>query len=207
MQNTQLVHHLLKNSKAIVSKNMEQAFLSIDRKDFVLPSRQAEAYLDIALPIGFGQTISQPTTVAFMLELLEIEKGHHVLDVGCGSGYTTALLSELVGPTGRVIGVDIIPELIQFAQKNLSKYFSPMTTVSFQDPKKTEFDEAPFDRILVSASAEELPYHYLEQLKINGIMVIPICEDIVKIKKIDQENIKFVKYPGFRFVPLIAPSN
>jgi len=105
------------------------AFKTINRTDF-LPSNLAEnrneleklAEYDQALPIGEGQTISQPAVVAFMLELLNIQKGNNVLDIGSGSGWTTALLAQLVGPKGLVIAIERIPELYEFGRKNVGKY-------------------------------------------------------------------------------------
>src|SRR3989338_5684724 len=104
---------------------MNSVFEKIDRADFVSSEYQAEANENYPLPIGFGQTISQPFTVAFMLKLLSPQEGDKVLDVGCGSGWTTALLANLVGKTGKVFGVEIIPELVSFCRKNLAKYNFP----------------------------------------------------------------------------------
>ena len=99
-----------------------RAFKKVDRADFVLPEYLGAAYEDCPLPIGFGQTISQPFTVALMLEWLAPEKGQKILDIGCGSGWTTALLSSIVGKKGRVVGIERISGLAEFAAQNLSKY-------------------------------------------------------------------------------------
>ncbi len=119
--NKELVEHLIKRGVLKTPKIIE-AFKKIDRKDFVKEEFLEEAYFDTPLPIGFGQTISQPYTVAFMLELLEPKEGDTVLDIGSGSGWTTALLAYIVGNKGKVIGVERIKELVEFGKKNLAKY-------------------------------------------------------------------------------------
>ena len=94
------------------------AFQKIDRKDFVSDEYKDRAYVNAPLPIGYGQTISQPLTVAFMLELLQPEKGNKILEIGSGSGWQTALLARVVGDEGRVFAIELIPELEQFGRKN-----------------------------------------------------------------------------------------
>src|ERR1044071_317483 len=115
-----LQKHLKNESRVLENPELEKAFADIDRADFVGPDYEVEAYEDYALPIGLGQTISQPTVVAFMLELLDIQKGEEILDVGSGSGWTTALLSELTGEDGSVLGWEILPELVKLGQKNIA---------------------------------------------------------------------------------------
>lgn len=101
-----------------------QAMKKIDRADFILPEFEKSAYANVPLPIGERQTISQPLTVAFMLELLQPKSGDKTLDIGSGSGWTTALLTEIVGKKGRVFAIEIVPELCKFGIKNISKYFT-----------------------------------------------------------------------------------
>ena len=188
------------------SPRIIEAFLAIDRKDFVALEYKDEAYLDIPLPIGFGQTISQPLTVAFMLELLQPKQGDKILDIGSGSGWTTALLAYLVKPKGKVIALDIIPELVEFAKKNVGKYnFVKKGIVQFlcADGKLGYEKESPYDKILVSASAFEVPQELFKQLKIGGKMVLPIEESIVLIEKTSQNDYKKQEFPGFVFVPLV----
>ena len=182
------------------------AFLHIKREDFVPPDEKDAAYLNTALPIGFGQTISQPLVVAFMLELLKPQKGEKILDVGCGSGWTTALIAYLVQPQGKVIGIDIIKELVMFAQKNIEKYqFLNKGRVQLihGDGKLGFKKEAPYDKILVSASSSQIPTELLNQLKTDGRLVIPIKDSIVLVEKIHDNNIKKTEFPGFAFVPLV----
>lgn len=198
-----LINHLENNTKVLHRKELKKAFIAIDRGDFTPKEYLSEAYEDYPLPIGYGQTISQPTTVAFMLELLELNNGEKILDVGAGSGWTTALLARIVGSDGEVRGVEIVPELIKIGQKNIEKYNFKHTTISLADSKKIGYSsDAPFDKILVSASADSVPKELIKQLKDGGIMVIPIKNSIWRIKKIgDKTYVK--KFPGFVFVPLV----
>jgi len=190
------------------TREIIDAFKTIDRADFVQSEYLSEAYGDCPLPIGQGQTISQPSTVAFMLELLQPKKGEKVLDVGSGSGWTTALLAEIVGPTGKVWGVELVSDLVKFGQENLAKYnFSwaeilQSPSVGFGQAKVGLPSEAPFDKILVSASAEELPHGLVDQLREGGRMVIPIGNSVFKIDKISAKEIKQEEFSGFVFVPL-----
>ncbi|TSC67192.1 MAG: hypothetical protein CEO19_327 [Parcubacteria group bacterium Gr01-1014_73] len=182
---------------------MNRAFEKINRVDFIGPDYQAEADEDYPLPIGFGQTISQPFTVAFMLELLEPQKGDKVLDVGSGSGWTTALLAELVGDMGRVFGVEKIPELVSLGRKNLAKYNFPNAKIIQAGAELGLPSEAPFDKILVSAAAEKIPETLLYQLKAPGLLVLPVKDAIIQIKKDAAGKIFQKEFPGFVFVPLV----
>ena len=169
------------------------------------------AELNEALPIGLGQTISQPLVVAFMIELLEPKQGEKIFDVGSGSGWTTALLSEIVGKNGKVIAMEVVPDLKEFGEKNVSKYgFVEKGIAEFicADGAKGYKKEAPFDKILASASARDLPLAWKEQLKVGGRIVTPIGNSIwlfVKNPPVGGET-KFEEkeYPGFVFVPLIT---
>ena len=182
------------------SKDIIKAFENIDRSDFIKPEYISEAYEDYPLPIGQGQTISQPTTVAFMLELLQPKRGHKILDVGSGSGWTTALLAQIVGRKGKVIGTEIVSDLVKFGQQNLAKYDLPQAKIVKSNLVGYP-EEAPYDRILVSASANKLPKELIEQLASDAIMVLPIESSIFKIKA-KKGKIETEEFPGFSFVPL-----
>ncbi len=180
------------------------ALKNVPRRNFVPEDYQDQADWDVALPIGFGQTISQPYTVGLMLEWLEVEAGNKVLDVGSGSGWTSALLSYLVGPKGRVYAVEIIPELVDFGRANCQRI--GIKNARFYQAGKTfglpRF--APYDRILVGA-ADGVPKELLDQLNIGGKMIIPSKNDILEIEKTSSNNYETITHPGFVFVPLVQP--
>ena len=193
----------LKNDGVLNSKETEEAFLFMDRKKFILPEYFGMTYDNHALSIGHEQTISQPYTVAFMLQLLQAQKGEKILDIGSGSGWTTALLSYIVGKNGFVYGIEIIPELVKFGQKNLSKFEIKNAEIFLVDKKVLNLPKKIlFDRILVSASAKKFPKKLLEQIRIGGVIVIPILNSILKITKTSKTKIIEKKFPGFVFVPL-----
>lgn len=185
---------------------VEKALHQINRSDFVLPELAPKYHLDTPLSIGHGQTISQPTTVKEMLYWLDARPGHKVMDVGSGSGWTTALLSNIIGKDGRVFAVERIPELLDFGQANCIK--SGVSNAEFHLASAGVYGLphlAPFDRVLVSASAEKLPSELLDQLKIGGKIIIPVRHDILEITKTSASNRTTVVHPGFIFVPLVLP--
>lgn len=193
----------LKEEGWLKTPKIIEAFLNIKREDFVIDKDWA--YINTALPIGFNQTISQPLVVAFMLELLSPKEGEKILDIGSGSGWTTALLSYCVGEKGKVIAMEIIPELKEFGENNVKKYNfveKGVATFIVGDGKLGYKKEAPYDKILVSASADDVPQELKNQLKTGGKIVIPIFDSIVEITKINANEFKQKEYPGFVFVPL-----
>ena len=184
-----------------------ESFRTIQRRDFLLDNLKRIADFDEALPIGWEQTISQPSVVAFMLEKLQPRIGEKILDIGSGSGWTTALLANIVGGKGRVIALEIIPELKEFGENNVAKYnFIKKGIVRFveADGSKGYSKEAPFDKILCSAGTKTLPFAWKKQLKLGGKIVVPLGHSIwVFNKKSDHEFIR-EEYPGFVFVPLVS---
>lgn len=195
------------NSGYLKTPRIIDAFRKIDRADFVVENLKGDAYLNIPLPIGYGQTISQPLTVAFMLELLKPEKGDKILDVGSGSGWQTALLGEIVGENGKVYGIEIIPELADFGEKNINKYgFIEKGVVEIILASGTAGlkKNAPFDKIIVGAMAESVPNGLKRQLKVGGRLVIPCAESVWLIIKKSKDKFEENEYPGFAFVPLVA---
>ena len=179
------------------------AFRTIDRKYFVPEKYTEDTYIDAPLPIGDYQTISQPSTVAFMLEKLDPQDGNTVLDIGSGSGWTTALLCYMVGDKGSVTGVERIDALVEQGKGNLSKFRFNSHSHIERAGEKLGFPGKQFDRILVSASADETPEELFLQLKIGGTLVIPIRESIFKFTKISETQIQKEEFYGFVFVPLI----
>ncbi len=183
------------------------AFKKIKRIDFLPEDSKNLAELNAALPIGYGQTISQPLVVAFMLEQLQPEPGYKILDIGSGSGWTTALLSQIVGEKGKVIAIELVKELKDFGEKNTIKYnFVEKGIAEFicADGSKGYKKEAPFDRILASASAFKIPLAWKKQLKIGGKIVTPIKTSIWVFTKDSETDFEEIEHPGFAFVPLIT---
>ncbi len=179
------------------------AFLAAPRARFLPEAVRPHAGDDLPLPLGHGQTNSQPSTVADMLRLLDVAPGMKVLDVGAGSGWTTALLAELVGPTGRVIGVERVPELTRGAQAALTAGNWPQAEVRQATPGRLGIpEEAPFDRILVSAEAHRLPRALVDQLTEGGVMVIPVAGVMLRVVRRAGEP-TVTKHGLYVFVPLI----
>jgi protein-L-isoaspartate(D-aspartate) O-methyltransferase len=201
MSNQQLVNSL-RAKVPLKMPELVEAFLSVDRIRFVPERYRDNAYHDGPFPIDHGQTISQPYTVAFMLELLKPQKGHSVLDIGSGSGWTTALLAHVVGRNGRVRGVERIPELVTLGQKNLAAFNFRYASIE-QSGELLGTPGEVYDRILVSAAAEELPDTLCEQLKPRGILVMPVGKYILKVSKDSQGQIEVERHGRFSFVPLV----
>ena len=197
-----LVDNMISNNM-LKSPLLIDAFRTIDRKYFVPDEYEEDCYIDAPLPIGHYQTISQPSTVAFMLECLDPQDGNSVLDIGSGSGWTTALLCYIVGEKGSVTGVERVDELVELGRENLSKFRFGSHCHIEKAGDKLGFPGEQFDRILVSASADEIPEELFAQLKIGGILVIPIRESIYKFTKISETEIDEEEFYGFVFVPLI----
>lgn len=201
-ENEKLVAHLIE-ADVLRSPALINAFRICDRSLFVSEYLQDEAYADIPLPIGNGQTISQPYTVAIMLELLHPEPGNRILDIGSGSGWTTALLAAAVGENGYVEGIERIPELIEYGRKNLQKLPFTNASITPAHPSVLGKPGHQYDRILVSASALHMPTELYDQLKSGGKLVIPVQNSIWCITKDDEGRVGGFEFPGFRFVPLI----
>jgi protein-L-isoaspartate(D-aspartate) O-methyltransferase len=182
---------------------VSEAFQAINRADFLRDEAKQARDIDTPLSIGHGQTNSQPSTVRLMLEWLNSQPGDKILDVGSGSGWTTALLSHVVGPTGEVYAVEKIPELVKFGADNNNR--AGTKNVRFFEAGKVYGlpDFAPYDRILVSAAASKLPKELLRQLKIGGRLVVPVKNSIYVIDKTHKDIYESREYPGFVFVPLI----
>jgi len=199
--NEDLINHLIETN-AMHSQNIIDAFLNVDRANFVLDANDYAVYADHPLPIGHEQTISQPTTVAMMLEMLRPNEGQKVLDIGSGSGYTTALLAYIVGDKGSVTGLERVPYLVKYGNDNLKKYGWKNVKI-IQSENGLGLEGEIFDRILVSAAANEFPLKLTQQLNIGGKLVIPVKNSIFEITKKEDGELQGVEHYGFTFVPLI----
>lgn len=175
----------LQKDKLIKSNKVLQAFQAIPREMFVLKGSIAEAYYDVALSIGYRQTISQPTTVLIMVDALELKKTDKVLEVGAGSGYEAAILSQL---SDQVYSVEIVPELVAFAKNNLMKAKIKNVEVIQWDGGLGYEKKAPYDKIIVSAACDNIPKALINQLVEGGILVAPVGGGYT------QKMIKGIKY-------------
>ena len=194
-----------KSKKIITDKQVLTAFVKVKRELFVPPELREEVYSDVALPIGYEQTISQPSTVAAMTQALELRPGQKVLEIGTGSGYQAALIAHIVGSKGRVFTTEIIPELVSLARKNLAKAGVKNVSIVQADGSEGYSKEAPYDRIIMTAASPQTPLHLLAQLKEGGILLAPVGgpfgQSMMRIRKqkgkLVQENLG-----EYIFVPL-----
>ena len=193
----------LKRIGVLKSPEIIEAFLKVDRKDFVSENIKEYAYLDEALPIGSGQTISQPYTVAFMFELLEPKGASKIMDVGYGSGWTSALLAQIVGVGGKVYAFERVPELCKFGENNLKEYPKLFGRVEFFCKDASENIPGGLDGIIAAAELEEVPEEWRRKLKIGGRMVYPKNRAIYKEIKVGDNDFNVEEFPGFVFVPFI----
>ena len=189
-------------SKTITDRKVINAFKKIPRENFLPKPLKEYAYEDRPLPILKQQTISQPTTIMIMTQALDLKKGQKVLEVGTGSGYQAALISELIGKNGKLYTLEIIKELVKFSKENLKNLKN--VKVIKGDGSIGYKKEAPYDKIIVTAATPKIPKQLIKQLKIDGILVVPVgniySQRMLKIIKKD----KLIKKDlgEFIFVPL-----
>ncbi len=180
-----------------------EAFAAVDRAGFLRPKYRSQVRENRPLPIGLGQTNSQPSTVATMLRLLSVAEGHQVLDVGSGSGWTSALLGYLVGPNGHVHAVELLEELVAWSRENVSRLAQPWVEIHQATPGVLGLPEyAPFDRILVSAEAGKMPAELIGQLGDDAVMVVPVAGRLCSVRKHRGGGFSVRRHGHYRFVPL-----
>ena len=191
---------------------LREAFAAVPREAFLREPDRVRAPHDGPIPIGHGQTNSQPRTVADMLRLLDVQPGQRVLDVGAGSGWTTALLARLVGPEGSVLGLEVVPEIARWGAENLRAYSAERTDLGQARLELADRSElgrpadGPFDRILVSAMAGRLPEPLVDQLTDAGRMVCPVDGEMLLVQRDGPASAATITSHGsYRFVPLIDP--
>lgn len=182
------------------SESIVKAFEKVKREDFVPEHLIGYAYEDMALPVMDGSTLSQPSTVAFMLDLLDVKEGQKIVEIGSGSGYVLALLAEM-NQSGKIYGVEILKDLAVKSMKYLESRKNVEVVIRNGSNGLPEL--APYDRIIISASCPEVPRHLLSQLNDNGVLVAAVKQSIFQIKK-SSEGITEKEYPGFVFVPLVS---
>jgi protein-L-isoaspartate(D-aspartate) O-methyltransferase len=192
-------------ARGIRSPQVLEALRKIPRHQFVPPAMQPSAYEDTALPIGLGQTISQPYVVAFMTEALELKPQDRVLEIGTGSGYQAAILSLLAR---EVYSIEIIEELGQAAEVRLKQLGYANVHVRIGDGYRGWPESAPFDAIIVTAAPPDVPPALVAQLRVGGRMVVPVGrneQDLIRLRRsprgLERESLLAV-----RFVPMV-PGN
>ena len=209
MSNESLIQELIRSGHLRTPRIID-ALRKIDRKDFVIEEYKDKAYANHPLPIGFGQTISQPLTVAFMLEHLAPEPGERILEIGGGSGWQAALLAHIVSSGnrhGRIICVERIAELKEMAERNANRYGfveRKILTVVAGDGAKGYPPGAPYGKIIAAAAAKRIPVAWKEQLYVGGRLVAPVEGSIKVIEKLSSSNFTEKNYEGFSFVPLVT---
>jgi protein-L-isoaspartate(D-aspartate) O-methyltransferase len=201
----ELVRHL-KKMGYIKSGRVEDAMLGVQRHIFVPLDEVEYAYEDRPLPIGSGQTISAPHMVGMMTEYLALSKGEKVLEIGAGSGYQAAIISRIIGEKGKVITIERIEILVNFARENLKKAGIKNVEVIGGDGSLGFEPEAPYDRICVTCAAPDIPEPLVEQLKVGGRIVIPVgrhTQELYLVEK-EEDKIRKKRMGGVIFVPLIG---
>lgn len=190
-------------SRGITDMFVISAMRQVDRALFVPPEMRQYAYADGPLPVGFGQTISQPYIVALMTQALHPAPTDRVLEIGCGTGYQTAILAHLVK---EVYSLEVVPELAEAARQRLDELGIANVHVLVRDGWLGLPEKAPFDKIIVTAAPERVPDTLLEQLEVGGIMVVPVGVDVQELLQITHaEPGRYVhrRLGPVRFVPMV----
>ncbi len=188
-----------------IDSRLLRAFDKIPRELFVPPQLKRYAYEDQPLPTMRRQSISQPTTIMLMLQALELRKGDKVFEVGAGMGYQAALMATLVGKNGKVVSAEVIPELVQMSRLNLANLGLHHTLVVEGDGGEGYPEEAPYDKIIITAACPTIPQPLIEQLKEGGVVVAPVgdLESQTMVKGVKVEGRLSLEFLGpFVFVPM-----
>lgn len=191
----------------VKSEPVKKAFLKVDRSKFIPENLKEEAYRDAPLSIGCGQTISAPSMIALMLEVSELKMGLKILEVGAGSGYNAALIAEICGEEN-IVTIERIPEVYNFGAENLKRAGYKVKVV-LGDGTKGHKEDAPYDRIIATAAAPEVPQNWKDQLKEGGMIIAPVgreryYQELLVLKKKKDGTFTTNKYGGCVFVPLVG---
>lgn len=203
-ENEQMIKDLI-DRNALKSKKIIDAFRKVPRFDFV-PEKYISSFAgDYPLPINHGQTISQPYTVAILLETLNPEKNEKILEIGTGSGWTAGLIGCIVGEKGKVVSIDIFEDLIEFAKENIEKTKLKNIVLIHGDGKQGYGKESPYDRVIIHAACDNIPKKIIEQTKIGGTIVAPVnaflAQKLMIFKK-RKNKLEGKSLGSFLFVPL-----
>ncbi|MCK9150895.1 protein-L-isoaspartate O-methyltransferase [Methanobacterium alcaliphilum] len=194
----------------IRTDSVEKAMGSVPREEFLPDDKRPYAYLDQPLSIGEGQTISAPHMVAIICEELSLKEGMNVLEIGTGFGYNAAVVAEIIGKAGHVYTIERIRSLLNSAKKNLkSTGYSERVTVVHGDGSLGISQYAPYDRIYVTAAAPEVPQTIKDQLKVGGMLLVPVGEEgfyqeLILMEKLSKNDFKTTNLGSVAFVPLIG---
>jgi len=204
-QRKRLVDHLI--FRGIKSSSVIKSLLKVPRHLFIDSDFESHAYLDKAFPIDSNQTISQPYTVAYQTSLLDLSETDKVLEIGTGSGYQTAILMEI---SKNVYTIERQHKLYRRTKKLLSQLNYHPNKIIYGDGYEGLVEMQPYDKILVTAGAEEIPKKLLIQLKVGGIMVIPVgknVQEMIIVRRISQLKFEKENHGSFKFVPLLKDLN
>ena len=206
MKNHEMLNEMMEKqlkARGIRSSEILQAFAHVDRKKFVDRIWESEAYEDRPLSIGWGQTVSQPYIVAYMLEVLDIRPDHRILEIGTGSLYNAALMSELAA---HVYSIEVVPALYERAVEKKAALGLDKISLRLGDGYEGWAEEAPFDAIILTAAPEhEVPAALFEQLKEGGKLIAPIGDYIQTLNLYEKQDGKIIEHPlkHVRFVPMV----
>ncbi|MCK5458864.1 MAG: protein-L-isoaspartate O-methyltransferase [Thermoplasmatales archaeon] len=201
----QLVNRLMREVY-IKSDNVKKAFLAVPRENFVPEPLKMQAYVDRPLEIGNGQTISAPHMIAIMCEALDIKNGQKILEIGAGSGYHAAIVSQIVGKTGHVYTIERFEDLAKRARENLKNTNITNVTVEVGDGSEGLKTYEPYDRIYVTCAAPSVPQLLIDQLKDFGKLLIPVGSMYCELQLLEKKGEKILSenLGGCVFVPLVG---
>lgn len=197
---------IMKNSGFLNDSKVELAIRKSPRHEFVPKSLLDMAYENIPISLMKNQTISQPSVVSRMTELLNVMEGQKILEIGSGSGWQSAILSFLVAH-GKVFSIERHPKLVKFAKENLNKLGIQNVDIILGDGSLGLSQESPFDRIIITAACKKVPPPLFEQLSLDGLLIAPVGEysqSLILFKKTSQGIIEIKNQPGYVFVPLLG---